>query len=199
MKRSSTRNASDRVALTAARGTLEEADDRPLMQEVRVRLFHNEEADTVEHFHPYGFTAIPKKPTKDGQKLRKAEAVVVFQNGNRSHPLAIVIGDRRYRLKAGKEGEVAIHDDQGQKVHLTRTGIVVDGGTDKLPVTLLSGNATVVAMDGKITARVGGDKGAAVVIKPDMVYLGEDPDRGGAFDFVGTLSGPAVNVKAKFG
>ncbi|TKV19105.1 baseplate assembly protein, partial [Citrobacter sp. TBCS-14] len=38
------------------------------------------------------------------------------------------VSDRRYRMKGLKTGEVAIYDDQGQSVTLTRAGIVVDGG-----------------------------------------------------------------------
>ncbi len=200
MKRSSTRNASDRVALTAARATLDAADDTHLMQEVQLRLFHGEQADTIEHFHPYGFTAVPKKPSKDSSGvMRKAEAVVLFQNGSRSHPLAIVIGDRRYRLKNGQEGEVAVHDDQGQVVHLTRSGIVVDGGPSKLPVIVQCGNAVTVTKDGKICAQVGGAKGPAAVVKADAAYIGGDPDQGGTFDFVLTASGPSTTAKAKIG
>ncbi|WP_431477838.1 phage baseplate assembly protein domain-containing protein [Massilia eburnea] len=58
-----------------------------------------------------GFTSVPKPG---------AEGVVVFVGGNRDHGLVIAVEDRRFRLKGLASGEVAIYDDQGQKVHLTR-------------------------------------------------------------------------------
>jgi phage gp45-like len=75
--------------------------------------------ENVEHLEPYGFTSA----AQDG-----AEAVMLFPGGDRSHGVAVVVADRRYRLKGLVRGEVAIYDDQGQSVTLTRAGIVVNGG-----------------------------------------------------------------------
>jgi phage gp45-like len=65
--------------------------------------------DFLQH---YGFASRPKVG---------AELVIVVE-GN----LITAIGsdDRRYRL-ALVEGEAALYDDLGQKVHLTRSGIIV--------------------------------------------------------------------------
>ena len=60
-------------------------------------------------------------------KERGAEAIAAAVGGARGHLLALVVGDRRYRLKNLKEGEVALYDDLGHKVYLTRQGIVIDG------------------------------------------------------------------------
>ncbi|OLY66106.1 baseplate assembly protein, partial [Citrobacter braakii] len=73
----------------------------------------------IEHLEPYGFTS---------RAQAGAEAVVLFPDGDRSHAVAITVSDRRYRMKGLKTGEVALYDDQGQSVTLTRAGIVVDGG-----------------------------------------------------------------------
>ena len=40
--------------------------------------------------------------------------------GNRDHTIAIVIADRRYRLKILEEGEVAMFDDEGTYVRIKR-------------------------------------------------------------------------------
>lgn len=40
----------------------------------------------------------------------------------------MVVADRRFRLKGLARGEVALYDDQGQSVILTRAGIVINGG-----------------------------------------------------------------------
>ena len=107
-----------------ARGTVVRSDSSRKMQQLQVRLLAGEVADGLEHFEAYGYTARP---------LPGAEHVTLFVDGDRSHGITILVADRRYRLQGLEEGEVALHDDQGQKVHLTRTGIVVDGAG--LPIT----------------------------------------------------------------
>jgi phage gp45-like len=68
-----------------------------------------------EFLQHYGFVSRPKAG---------AELVIVVE-GN----IITAIGsdDRRYRL-AIQEGEAALYDDLGQKVHLTRDGIVIKSG-----------------------------------------------------------------------
>lgn len=108
------------------RASVVRADSSPKMQALQVVVYAGDVRDGVEHFEPYGFTSCPADAPSDG---RGAEAVVVDLGGCSDHPVAIVVGDRRYRLTGLAKGEVAIHDDQGQKVHLTRDGIVVEGTT----------------------------------------------------------------------
>ncbi|HAT7516484.1 TPA: phage baseplate assembly protein [Kluyvera ascorbata] len=88
-------------------------------QMIDVELLAGQQKAKIEHLEPYGFTSCAKSG---------AEAVVLFPDGDRSHAIAITVSDRRYRLKGLKTGEVALYDDQGQSVTLTRNGIVVDGG-----------------------------------------------------------------------
>ena len=114
-----------RISNMLARGTLAAVNAASKMQGLQLRLLAGEVKDNVEHFEPYGFTSNPKGG---------AEAVAVFLDGDRSHGIAIVVADRRYRLTGLQTGEVALHDDQGQKVHLTRNGIVIDGAG--LPMTI---------------------------------------------------------------
>lgn len=115
-----------RVQNLVARGTVVFSDAGKKMQTLQLRLLAGELADRVEHFEPYGYTARPKPG---------AEHVTIFVDGDRSHPLTIVVADRRYRLLGLEEGEVALHDDLGHIVHLTRTGIVVDGAGDVVRIT----------------------------------------------------------------
>lgn len=88
-------------------------------QMIDVELLAGQPKAGIEHLEPYGFTSRAKAG---------AEAVVLFPDGDRSHAVAITVSDRRYRMKGLKTGEVALYDDQGQSVTLTRAGIVVDGG-----------------------------------------------------------------------
>lgn len=87
-------------------------------QTVDVSLIAGDEKTGIEHLEPYGFTSRAKSGS---------ESVVLFPGGDRSHAVAIVVADRRYRLSGLQEGEVALSDDIGQSVVLTRAGIVVNG------------------------------------------------------------------------
>lgn len=128
-----------RISNMLARGTLAAVNAVSKMQGLQLRLLAGEVKDNVEHFEPYGFTSNPKGG---------AEAVAVFLDGDRSHGIAIVVADRRYRLTGLQTGEVALHDDQGQKVHLTRTGIVIDGGG--LPLTIQNAPTVTVKAATKV-------------------------------------------------
>jgi len=69
-----------------------------------------------EYFQHYGFTSRPKAGAE----------IIYLLDGN--IVIAFASDDRRYRLRI-EEGEAAIHDDLGQKVHLTREGIVAESPT----------------------------------------------------------------------
>ncbi|ENG9444899.1 phage baseplate assembly protein V [Salmonella enterica] len=88
-------------------------------QTAGLKLIAGEKKENVEHLEPYGFTSAAQNG---------AEAVVLFPGGDRSHGVAVVVADRRFRLKGLARGEVALYDDQGQSVTLTRAGIVINGG-----------------------------------------------------------------------
>lgn len=121
-----------------ARGIVSLVNSTTKMQGLQVRLLSGEAKDDVEHFEPYGFTSHPKSG---------AEHITLFMDGDRSHGVTIVCADRRYRLTGLAEGEVALHDDQGQAVQLKRAGIVVDA---PLGATI-NGNVQIV---GTLTASV---------------------------------------------
>ena len=133
-----------------SRASVVRADPSKRMQVLQVVVYAGDVRDGVEHFEPYGFTSCPQDAPSDG---RGAEAVVLDLGGCPDHPVAIVVGDRRYRLTGLAKGEVAIHDDQGQKVHFKRDGIVVEG------------KAVTVNSD---TVKLGNDADAALVREPTL-------------------------------
>lgn len=98
-----------------SRGELLRVDDSGRMQYVRVKGFAGEIIEGAEHWLPYGFTAHP---------LPGAEPLIIPISGARDHA-SVLLSDRRYRLRGLPRGEVAIHDDQGQVIHLTRDGIII--------------------------------------------------------------------------
>jgi len=128
------------------RGEIASVDDALKMQELGVRLEDGHRPTKVEHWHPYGITYHP---------FPGSEIVALAIKGNRDHVVIIPAADRRYRLKNLAEGELAVHDDQGQKVHFTRGGLVVE--TPK-PVTI---KGQTITLDGPvhITGQVTTDAG----------------------------------------
>jgi phage baseplate assembly protein V len=95
--------------------------DSGTRQTVQVTVLADEPMDDVEVVQPYGFTAVPRPPGATGAP----EAMILFM-GDRSKGVVIAVDDRRYRLTGLAAGEVALYDDLGQKVHLTRTKIIID-------------------------------------------------------------------------
>lgn len=138
MKFESGRGSSDRIGGGVTRTVISDVDDTQLLQELSYNGFPGEQQQTVEHAHPYGFSSHPKKPSKVQGMMRHAVGFVSFLRGNRSHGVAFQVGDRRYRLMKMQEGEVALHDDQGQWIHLRRGGAFV-----KVP----NGNSVIVQVD----------------------------------------------------
>lgn len=109
-----------KAQLMVSRAVVNLVKEAAQMQGVQVTLLADEVADDVENFQAYGFTSSP---------LAGAEAIVVSVGGNRDHPVAIVIADRRTRFKGPSgtgmvPGEVAAYMEKGQRVHLKTDGSI---------------------------------------------------------------------------
>lgn len=129
-----------RVRLMVSRAILSAISDGGGIQLLQVKLLEGEVRDGVERFQEYGLTSVP---------FPGAEGVMVCVSGSRDHGIVIAVDDRRYRLKGLQAGEVALYDDQGQKVHLTRNGIVVDGAgkpmtVNNTPVVTINASTNVI-------------------------------------------------------
>ena len=115
----------------AARATVKLVADALKMQGVQLAILKDEDSPVLERFQQYGFTSHPKVG---------AEALVLHLGGSRDHGVVIAVDDRRYRLTALAEGEVALYDDQGSRVHLVRAdpanrkpaAIVIESGLIEL-------------------------------------------------------------------
>lgn len=112
------RQISSRVASAIVRGVVSLVDDSTKAQILKVELLAQETRERVERIQQYGFTSHP---------FPGAEVVALGVGGNRDHTVIIAVDDRRYRLKGLAGGEVALYDDQGQKLVVTRTGVEVTG------------------------------------------------------------------------
>lgn len=154
------RRLAQRIANMVVRGVITLVSDGKKQQLVQVDGFEGGPADNAEHFHPYGFSSVP---------LTGAEAVVVFPNGDRGHPLVVAVSDRRHRPTGGEPGEVTVYNHTGAKVKLTKDGDieltpapgreVKVGGT---PVALAT-KADVTALANFVQGLFVGGTGSAVI------------------------------------
>lgn len=119
------RPISRRIRLMVGRAVITALDDSGGMQVAQVRLLSGEVREGVEILMQYGHSSMaPGKP----------EGVYFALGGDRDHGVMINVGTRSVRFKGLRPGESVLHDDQGQKVHLTREGIVIEGAG--LPMTI---------------------------------------------------------------
>lgn len=131
-----------RIGLLVGRAVLESVDDAKLAQVLQVAILAGE-TRRLERFQEYGFTSHP---------FAGAEAVVVSPNADRAQGIIVAVEDRRYRLKALPEGEVALYDDLGNVVHLQRGEVLVNAVT-KAHVLAPEIVAEALTGVGKITAQ----------------------------------------------
>jgi phage baseplate assembly protein V len=115
-----------RLLHVIGRGRVTQGNDVGNVQLLQLRLGQDEVRDNTPRLAEFGFTSMPPAG---------ADAVLVFIGGDRSNGVVIATGHQASRLKNLKAGEVAIYDDQGQSVFLTRAGIVINGGGH--PVTVI--------------------------------------------------------------
>ena len=102
---------SRRIAMTTTRGRMALVDDKKKLQQVQVELLADETKDNVERFQQYGFTSVP---------LKGAEVLTVFLGGGRDHAIVLAIDDRRYRLTGLENGDVALYNESGAKIVLSK-------------------------------------------------------------------------------
>ena len=111
--------------LAFGRGRITFVDDSGVVQKLQVRFGPLEIIDNMPAPHDYGYTCHPPIGS---------DVFASFLGGNRSNGLVVSIGSQAYRMKNLASGEVAIYDALGQSVHLTQSGIVINGAG--LPITI---------------------------------------------------------------
>nr|WP_240746130.1 phage baseplate assembly protein V [Cupriavidus oxalaticus] len=161
----SMQGTANRVGGMIGRCVVALVDSARKLQALQLRLTAGETKDGVEHFEPYGYTSCP---------LPGAEGIVAFPGGDRSHAVALVIGDRRFRLSGLKPGEVALYTDEGDSLVFKRgriaelnTGTFVVNAEEKVQFnTPLVEASDEVLAKGKMTGQGGlaisGGSGASV-------------------------------------
>lgn len=118
-----------RVRGMVGRAVVNLVNDATRLQALQVTMMSDQVADDVERFQQYGLTSVPKPG---------AEGIALAVGGSTAHTVVISVDDRRFRLTGLTSGEVALYDDLGHKVHLTRNGIVIDGAGHLVKMVNLS-------------------------------------------------------------
>jgi phage baseplate assembly protein V len=157
-----------RVANMVARAVVQLVDDDVKLQLLQLGVLEGENIDKAEHVSLYGISSVP---------LVGAEAVVLFPNGDRAHPLVIAVSDRRHRPTGGDPGQVTVYNHTGAKIIMQADGdievqpapgrevfIRSDGGTAERLVkksefdghTHLPGSLTAPSGGGTVTGVSGG-------------------------------------------
>lgn len=155
-----------RIANSVARAVVQLVDDSTKLQLVQLGVLADETVEDGEHHQSYGFSSVP---------LAGAEAVVLFPNGDREHPLVVGVSDRRYRPSAGEAGQVTMYHYKGAKVTMLASG----------DIEVTPGPGGKIIMAGAAT----GPTGEGVV-----VGTGIDPFTGQTYN---ALSNASSNVFAK--
>lgn len=137
------------------RGVLSASNEETKLRSIDAEYLPGEILEGLEHFEPYGFGS---------RAVKGSEVLSVFFNGDRSHGVVLVTADRRYRLRL-EEGEVAVFDDQGQKIHLKRDGILVS--TPKNLTAAVGGN-----FDATVTGTSKIKTQALTIDSPDTTVTG---------------------------
>lgn len=104
-----------RIAMAVSRAVVRLVKDEESRQRLQVEILKGELRDGVERAQDYGFTSHP---------LPGCDAIIVCGGGSREQAIAVVVDDRRYRLKL-EAGEVAMYDDLGNAVKLLRDKVHV--------------------------------------------------------------------------
>lgn len=164
-----------RIQAMVGRAIVAAIDDGTTLQSLQIELTADEAQDGVEHFQSYGLATHPKVG---------AEAVALTVGGLRSHAIVVAVADRRYRFKGLSEGEVALYDDLGQSVHLTRDGIVI---TSPLGIRAATEGDYVVEAGGDIRMTAGGE----MLVDGATILLGEGASLDAARK-TDTVSGSAI-------
>ncbi len=137
------RRVKTQVSMVAARCVVNLVNDSGTRQVLQVGILAGEVRDERERFQQCGFSSVP---------FPGAEAIFLCPQGDREQGIIIAVEDRRYRLTGQEGGECAIFDEQGQKVQIKRTGIVIATPLD-VDITAVNINLTAttkIAIDAPI-------------------------------------------------
>ncbi|MGI4849550.1 MAG: phage baseplate assembly protein V [Janthinobacterium lividum] len=124
-------------------GRVTTGNDSGNVQLLQVQLSASELKDDIPRLAEFGFTSMPPVGS---------DVLVVFMGRDRSNGAIVATNHQASRMKNLKSGEVAIFDDQGQSIYLTRSGIVIDGGG--MPISIANSPTVSIAGDLEVAGTV---------------------------------------------
>ncbi len=152
-----------RLLFAQGRGTLIGADT------VQVQVLDDEVLAGCKRVEPYGLSYRPKSG---------CEVYLLFPAGDRGRGVALLMGDKRYQLEL-QEGEVALHDDEGNFVKLGRGGVATVKAATKVvadtPLFVTTGNAEIggsLLVHGDATLQAGLDVAGDAAMAGSMDVAG---------------------------
>lgn len=160
-----------RLRLVVQRAVVEyvhTANGRPFVQFIAT----GGEACDAEMVQPFGLSSQP---------VKGAGAIVLNLNGDRSHAVAINVGDNRYRVDVGV-GEVALYNQDGATIHL-KAGRIIEIDADQVNINC------DVAITGAVD--ITGDVATTGTLTNNDINVGATHQHSGVTSGGGT-SGPPV-------
>ena len=159
MNRNTLSEINSRIMHVAARMTLNQANDSPLVQEIFSDMMNGDARQKIERLQSFGFSAMPlPRDQQQGNQAQStdtsgeqpkgpaAEGICLFIGGQRNHPVCIAVDDRRHRPMGLKPGENAQYDDQGQMTLIRRSGVYLlscdDDGSGSAPAAVMLADGT---------------------------------------------------------
>lgn len=155
--------------MTIARATIKSVNDKTKLREMDVEALQGEKLPGVEHFESYGLSAVPVASDGSG----KAEAIIAFVGGSRSHPVVVAWGDRRSRPKDRQPGDVTLYHSNGSEIHLTSGGVNINSAGN--PITVKAGACTFTFSDAGLEITGGTIKHNGKDIGDTHTHTGVEP------------------------
>lgn len=158
-----------RLAMMAARAVVRLVDDSQPRQLLQIEVLKGELRNHVERMQNYGFKSFP---------LDGSDTVVLSVGGQREQCIALIVDDRRYKINLVK-GEVAMHTDEGDYIHLKRErNIEISAGTKLTIISPMVEMSQDLHVLGSITCdnNVSDANGSMQEMRDDYNGHGHSPD-----------------------
>lgn len=151
---------SNRVSSLVRQCKLTNINDNKQLQEVQVNALGST-YDKLQRLQNYGFTSVPNT---------EAEGLLLSIGGNSNTSIIVVMDDSRYRITGLESGDVAIYDNKGQIIKLTKDGISIETEQDA-GVTIKCKKANIEADETLIKSDKATIEASEAVIKSDNIKL----------------------------
>lgn len=173
----------------AFRGTLNLMNSADDIQKTQVSALADETLSDVELMQQFGFTSVPPAGT---------QALIIPVGGATTHSVVVATEHGEFRIKALKDGEVAVYDKSGSSIIL-KQGRLIEIDCDVLKITATSKvdiHSPLVETDQVLTAQgqINGNGGLAIQGGSGATFSGNVKQSNGSITTSGdvTASGKSL-------